>query len=394
VSRPAALRALPLFPLVLFGIVAVGLFAVAQASVAWLPFAPVPPHGFPDYDGFEGFTRWDTGWYWYIAKEGYWYGGPGIQSPVAFFPAYPFTMRLAALVIGDELWAGVLITFACGIGAVVLFHRWSRDLLGEATARVAVLLLVLYPFAFYLFGVVYSDALFLLAALAAFSFVERGHPWLAGVAGAVATAARPVGVALVVGLVLVALERRGVLERGRLVPVPRLRRLDWRDLGVLVSLAGLGAYCVLLWRRFDEPFAFSKVGDAEGWARKLTFDGVIKLDFWRIMAEPELSAAHVGLALQGLLTVGALILVPFIVHRLGWGYGAYTAAVVLIPAVTSKDFIGMGRYVLVAFPVFAVVGDVLVRRRVPRGVLVGVLACSAFGLVLMHSLFSRWYFLS
>ena len=389
-----AARAVPLFPLVLFGVVAVGLFAVTQASVAWLPFAPIPPHGFPDYDGFEGWTRWDTGWYWYIAKEGYWYGGPGIQSPVAFFPAYPFAMRLVGFVVGDELRAGVLITFACGLGSIVMFHRWCRDLLGQRTARVAVLLLALYPFAFYLFGVVYSDALFLLATIVAFSLVERGHPWLAGVAGAVATAARPVGVAVVAGLVFAALERRGVLERGRLLPVPRLRRTDWRDLGVLVSVAGLGAYCVLLWRRFDEPFAFSKVGDAEGWARKLTFDGVIKLDFWRIMQKPDLSAVHVGLALQGLLTVAALLLVPLIIRRLGWGYGVYTAAVVLIPAVTSKDFIGMGRYVLVAFPLFAVVADLLERRRAPRAVVVGLLACSGLGLVLMSSLFSRWYFLS
>ena len=392
--RAVARHGVPLFPLALFAMVAVALFAVTQASVAWLPFAPIPPHGFPEYDGFEGFAKWDTGWYWYIAKEGYWYGGPGVQSPVAFFPAYPFAMRLAALVLGDELRAGVLITFACGIGAVVVFHRWSQALLGEQTARIAVLLLALYPFAFYLFGVVYSDALFLLATVGAFSLVERGHPWLAGVAGAVATAARPVGVAVVVGLVLAALERRGVISRERWLPVPRLRRLDWRDLGVLVSLAGLAAYCVLLWRRFDEPFAFSKVGDAEGWARELTFDGVIKLDFWRIMADPDLSAVHVGLGLQAVLTIGALLLVPLVVRRLGWGYGAYTAAVVLIPAVTSKDFIGMGRYVLVAFPVFAVVADLLVRRSAPRAVVIGMLVCSGTGLLLMNSLFSRWYFLS
>jgi hypothetical protein len=59
---------------------------------------------------------------------------------------------------------------------------------------------MLYPYAYYLGGAVYPTALFLAAAIGAFVLLDHGHPWLSGLTGAVATAAGPVGLALVVGL--------------------------------------------------------------------------------------------------------------------------------------------------------------------------------------------------
>ncbi|MGH9149672.1 MAG: mannosyltransferase family protein, partial [Acidimicrobiales bacterium] len=175
-------------PVVTYAVVALALLVVTKLSVDLLPFAPIPPHPFPDKPWFEGWARWDTGWYWAIARDGYYYAGPNQQSPVAFFPAYPLAMRAVGWVVGDLLVAGVLVSFAAGLGSVVLFHRWCRSAAGRPVARLALVLLVTYPFSFYLFGVVYSDALFLAAALGAFALVEHDRPLLAGLAGAVATA--------------------------------------------------------------------------------------------------------------------------------------------------------------------------------------------------------------
>lgn len=81
----------------------------------------------------------------------------------------------------------------------------------------ALALFLLYPYAFYLYGAVYADALFVLAALGALLLLEADHVWLAGLAGAVATAARPVALVVVVGLAVRALERRGVFPQGRVL---------------------------------------------------------------------------------------------------------------------------------------------------------------------------------
>ena len=48
---------------------------------------------------------------------------------------------------------------------------------------------------------------------------------------------------------------------------------------------------------------------------------------------------------------GALALVPAVFKRVGWGYGVYCLVVLALPALSSKDFQGMGRYAIAAFPV-------------------------------------------
>ena len=70
------------------------------------------------------------------------------------------------------------------------------------------------------------------------------------------------------------------------------------------------------------------------------------------------------MVIHGLIAVGAILLIPKVVRRFGWGYGVYCVILVGIPAVSSKDFFGLGRYLLAAFPVVAVVGEWLASRPV------------------------------
>ena len=91
------------------------------------------------------------------------------------------------------------------------------------------------------------------------------------------------------------------------------------------------------------------------------------------------------------MLLAALVAVPWIIKRFGWAYGIYTAAVLAPALVGSQDFQGSGRYLLAAFPVFALVGAGLSTR--PRlGVV--VVAVSAILLVALTSLFARGYYLS
>lgn len=348
----------------------VALGAVLTCSIVVMLAARSAPESYspartswPDSHLLVGWARYDAGWYAHIATEGYSYT-PGQQSPVAFFPAYPVVLRgLGALGV-DTFIAGVLLTLVCGLAAVVLFTRWARLLEGEEAARDAGLLLVLYPFAYYLYGAMYSDALFLLLVVGAFYLLERGQLLPAVLLAAVATAARPVAPALVFGLLA--------------------RRLEWKHhrgekwslqdaLPVLAAL-GLVVYCLYLWRAFDEPFAFAKVQSAPGWDQKPGWRTWLKVRWFQGFS----SAMSVGDGLRlvghAAFSLGALALVWPTVKRLGWGYGAYVAAMVGMPTLSSKDFMGMGRYLLASFPLFLTLALLLHERPRLRW---GVLATSA-----------------
>jgi hypothetical protein len=389
--------------------VAVVLWAVVAASVAWLPWSSHPrTHVFPGQPWLEGWVHWDSGWYHQIAEKGYSYT-PGRQSPVAFFPAYPLLMRAGGGVVGSSLLAGILVTLGAGLAVASLAWRWFRERLSPAAAVTALALILVYPYAFYLFGVVYADALFIAAALAAFVLLEGGHPWWAGVAGAVATAARPIGLVVVAGLAVRALERRGVFPRGRSdggtggparrpgspagdrpqPPLVDLGRARWRDAGVLVSVAGLGAWCLWLAGRFGDPFLFASV--EKYWGQGAGPHTWLKLEFLKGVTRFGDPPAWVAYVSHPVVTFAALALVPRVFRRFGWGYGVYSLLAVGLAALSTKDFFGMGRYVLAAFPCFAVAGEVLADH--PR-VRVWALSVSAAALVAMTSLFARGSYLS
>jgi hypothetical protein len=404
----------------IFGGVAVALF-VFVAFFAHVDL-PLPYHEEvkpADYSGpslLEGWVRFDAGWYRSIAEDGYFFRGDEEQSSVAFFPVYPLGMRTLHSVIGGDTAAwGILITLLSGLAIALLFHRWCVPRLGERNARYALAALLLWPYAWYLFGAVYADALFIALVIGAFVALERERVLLATALGALATACRPVGFAVVIGLVARSLEREGVISfprfdrvrTGRLgrgpaagadEPARPLIRFDRSRLRAitllpLLSVAGLVSYVIYLWGKFDEPFAFVTAERAPGWDLKPGPHTWFKVDFFDRLADyPHDGVWYTtGLVVQALLALGLLALTPRIVRKFGWAYAVYVVVVLAIPLVGSKDFQGIGRYALAAFPAFAVLGDHLAYR---RRLGLGVLAVSAVALGVLCSGFARGAYVS
>jgi hypothetical protein len=340
-----------------------------------------------------GLAHYDGGWYHHISQFGYRFHTPGVQSPVAFFPGYPLAMRLVGRVVGDNGLAGILVTSGAGLGVAVLFRAWCRDRLPAAAATTALLLLLLYPYGYYLYGVMYADALFVCATLLAFQLLERDHPLAAGVVGAVATFTRPVGIAVVIGLAVRALERRGALVRPGWLGVPT--RVEWsrarpRDGWLLVSISGLAAYAGFLWVRFGDPFLFSEV--ERYWDQPAGPRTWLKVELVQDLRFHATSPFVWGLVLQAALGLGALALAPVVGRRFGWGYAAYMAVALGIAVVGTKDFQGLGRYLLAAFPVFALGGAVLAER--PRRLRQAAITSSGLALVLAAAGFAHGLYLS
>jgi Gpi18-like mannosyltransferase len=376
------------FPLVLFAGIAVALMAVVWLSHEHMKHDnPTQPGDISERGFYGGWMQFDSGWYVYIAQHGYDAHQleefkAGRQSAVAYFPGYPLVVRQVAFATGDEVPAAMLTTLAFGLAFALAFWRWCRDKLTPNGRRLAMALVLLYPYAWFLFGSGYADSFFLTATVVAFLFLESDRPVLAGLAGAVATAARPTGIAVVIGLVAVAIARRRTAGES----------FKPRDAGVFLSLGGLVGYSTFLAARFHDPFAFATVQSAPGWDQASGPHTWFKVAFFGHVVHDSPSFS-IRLVLQALFTVAFLGAVVFVVRRFGWGYGAYAFVIIAIPALGTGDFQGMGRYLLAAFPVFALVGDWLAdpaRRRWRPA----VLASSGLLLVVLTSFFARGYYLT
>jgi hypothetical protein len=428
VSAPplAAARSRTLaFPIFAFLGIAVVLYAVVWQSFQHLPAHDVAAEqcGLPAElvaKGFCGRTAtkhfddvlagWlydDTGWYTSIVVNGYSDKQvrafkEGRQSSVAFFPSHPLLARQLNRVLDDPALALVITTFCAGLAVSVLFWIWCRGRLSERERRIALFLMLLYPYGWYLYGTGYADAVFIASTIAAFVLLERDHPIGAGIAGIVATAARPTGIAVAVGLVAVVLERRGALvgpaaiTRAALREWPgalreRLRtarqRVRPKDAGVLLSLAGIVTWCTYLYRRTGDAFAFATVQAA--WHQPSGPRTWLKINFFRQVWE--VPGFSLRLVAQLVVAVVFVSLLPTVLRRFGVGYAVLSLVLIVIPLVGSGDFQGTGRYLMAAFPIFAAAATVVTERDLMRKL---VLGGSAVSLVVLTSLFATGTYLA
>jgi hypothetical protein len=345
---------------------------VATRSTPWL----TGPSGWPP--GRAGrvtpLARWDSGWYLAIAESGY--EAPstriGQETNHAFFPLYPALMRGVSRATGLELSrAGALISALALLGALVLFAAWTRRRFGEDRVWPALLALLAFPTAFF-FAAVYSEALLVFLALAAVLALEGDRDLAAAGAGFLSGLTRISGLVLAPTLFLVSWRRSR--ERGRPVAHAVARAL----FAGASPLAGFALFCLYFGKRFGDPLLFVKA--QHNWAReaKTVLDGP-RLILGEVLRD--LSTGHVfhkspARTLEGVFLALFLFLAWRLAARRLWPEATYvflTVAVVFASGTLESG----GRYVLPAFPAFAVLGGLSARPALFRALLLLSLAAQA-----------------
>jgi hypothetical protein len=215
-------------------------------------FLKLPPHlDAKDTDLLEAFFQYDGKYYRHIASNGYQYV-PRIASEVAFFPLYPCTARLISLLTGCTVeWGLLLTTHLALVLAFVLLHVYTRVRTECEPSDIPILVnlsFALLPTTFF-FRMGYSEALFFALTLLTMLGIERRWPLVViALLTGVATAARPVGVALVPVFLLHLWHRSSGIAgfTGRVLTLTPL------------ACVGLLAYMGYQWWAFGEPLAFAK----------------------------------------------------------------------------------------------------------------------------------------
>jgi hypothetical protein len=314
-------------------------------------------------------ARWDSVFFLRIAEHGY---DSLTRSAAAFFPLYPaFVGFLGRVFFGHYVLAGIVVSLAAGLAAFVLLYRLAEPRLGAEGARRTVLYLALFPMALFL-QAVYSESLYLVLCVGAFFLAERGRFLPAGIAAGLALLTRPVGIAL----------------------LPALGLLAWRSRdsrGALARLAAAPAlfavYPLLLWRERGDPWEFLH---AQGiWTRHLSpagplggiwdglragWAGIQQLAsgshthaYWTAVEGTDpMRAAAINLeCLAALVLFTALTVVAW--RRFGAPYGLFAALSLAIPLSYPSErwpLLSLPRFGLVVFPLFMALAAIGGRPRV------------------------------
>jgi hypothetical protein len=333
-------------------------FAIAFVANLVFPPGKVRAWEMPfEYRRFaEIFAAWDSGWYFDIAKRGYYFQA-GHQSSVAFFPLYPMLMRAGAWPFGGSdraLWlSGIVVSCTAFVLALIVLHRFTERVLGShEVARRAVIYLAIFPFSLF-FTRVYTESVFLLTTVLAVSRAWDRRWVQAGLWGALATLCRPNGILIGLPLGLMALE---------LDANPSLRALAGRVAALLPVPLALAAYSAYVYTLSGDPLGWltaqSQWGNSIGnppWRLLLTMIGqLVKhgwYDYFFVAPDAPFRLFH------GLTALLFLIFIPAIFKRLGVAMGAYVLVSLLVP-LSATALEGIGRYAAVLFPAFILAGTI------------------------------------
>lgn len=353
---------------------------------------------------FMGRNGWD---YVLLLREGYSYQPHG-ASNIAFFPAYPLAARTLVWLTGTSVETALLVVSnGCLIGAFLLFGVYVRSRWPDGDSKLVdftLLALALWPPTFF-FRMMHSESLMLLTALAAMYMMQRRvHPFFVALVVGLATACRPVGVALLLPFALYLWQRR---DRAG----DRQGLAFLRNTLLLMPLAcwGIGAFMVFQYAKFGEPLAFAKTqqqwsltpgtSHVEQWVRAASLEPIVSVydpvspAYWK--KQDKIDNPVFSLAFANpiyFVSMAVLVLV-------GWAKGwlderevLLAAFLILVPYVTHGyryHMMCQGRYSAMAFPAYIVLGHLALRA--PRWVVVIVAAVFTFFLATYSALFAAWY---
>lgn len=297
---------------------------------------------------------WDAYWYWTVGFDGYSLDTPAGNSPgeanVAFFPAYPLVSRIVHEITGLSAYASMhLVSTAAGVLATCMLWALVRQYYDRRRADLTTLLFAFSTGAFAL-SMLYSEGLFLVAAIGCCWLLMRERYLAAGLLAALGTATRPTGVVLVAVCAVAALS------------APRADRLRaW----AATAIAPLGIIAFFVYLRsmsgsWTVYFDVQRAGWGDGTSpyrgRWNEFGAII--DTVRNGAPLEMSSMT---SLFGLVIVafGIMALVQQRTHRILLAY-----TIVMFAMLWSSEVVGFRpRMIMVIFPIFIGISGRLPSRR-------------------------------
>jgi hypothetical protein len=211
-------------------------------------------------------------------------------------------------------------------------------------AEFAALLMAIFPFSFF-YGMIYTEALFLLLTVSSV-YAFRTRRWiLGGLLGGLAAATRVNGVLMIPALAWIAWRqaRPGTRDRAQAV------------VGLVLVAAGVGVYSAYIYWLTGHPFEwFTSIErwnyfpGGKPWLAPVRLIQSLATHPYAYLTTDRMAPYDTLYGVTGILFALAI---PFVWYRFGAAYGLLMLANLYLP-LSSGTFEGVGRYCSVLFPCF------------------------------------------
>jgi Gpi18-like mannosyltransferase len=301
----------------------------------------------------EIWQNWDADLFVKVARFGYPPTSAYPDRTEVDFPAMPVALRLVHAVTGNWTVAGLVVSLvAGGVAACALYHLAAREH-GPLAGRRAVLYLVCFPYAVFLFAG-YSEALFLAFATTAWVYARKQRWREAALLTAGASFTRLLGLCLALGLgveyLVVTYRAGGLRETFR----PRI-------LWLAAPLVTAGSFFVYQRVRTGHWDAYQRAQEA-GWHRHTAS----VVEGFRTVFGQATNGGQSGpyawsWRAEMLAVLGGAVLAVILLLSRRFGEAAYVGSSAYLLA-AQNYYASSVRAALVWFPLYLLLAQVTVRR--------------------------------
>ncbi len=284
-----------------------------------------------------------------MAEQGYPIIGPG-RFLIVFYPLYPALIRVFSWIVRDPIWAGLLVSNVTSLMGLYLFYFLACKEMGEQKAFVSFLVLLFFPTAFF-FNAAYTEGPFLLFSVGAWYFAREGNWSSAGGLAALAALTRVSGTLLFPSLLV-----EFYLQK-------KEKPMAWTQAGWLLFIPfAFGLYLVLNIIVADTPFAFLSVV-AESWGKRLVWPWEsLSATVIDTLLNPWKSHLFFIGVCDLIAGIGLVVGATMAVLRLRASYATYMVLLAILYLGTFSLH-STPRYMLTAFPLFFLSGNLIHHRR-------------------------------
>lgn len=225
-------------------------------------------------DILEQYMKWDANNYVRIATGGYTYHVEnGAYTTLAFFPLYPWLMRLVNVVFNNLQLSGLILSCLLYSGSCAFLYRLFCIDYNKETSLRAIIYLSLFPHALF-FGTLMNESMLLFTMSAALYYIRK-HNWaLTGVFGALAALSRMAGILLAIPAAIEWLEEYKIFEKLKNKDIKTVWRLFYsKGLWIFLMLLGTGIYLFCNYKTTGEWFKFLEYQETI-WNHHSTYFGI------------------------------------------------------------------------------------------------------------------------
>ena len=294
---------------------------------------------------WELWNVWDAPHYISVASSGYQKLGDEANF-IIILPLFPLFIFVFKLIFQTSfLISGYIVSFSTSVLLAIMLYKLTLLDYPKKTARLTILMLFIFPTAFFL-HIPYTESLFILLAVAAFYFVRRKNYWLSFLFVSLATSTKIAGLALFPAIFVEILifdkqyfSKKGIYNKSSIILF-----------GSLISLSGFLIYLFINYFVWGD-FLYFTVVQKQNWNENFAPFGqglisTFQSLSWRIGLEKLL----LGYAQLAAFILGLLMSI-YVLVKIRFSYGLFMI-IVLWFSYSMSFWLSMPRYILSMFPMF------------------------------------------